>query len=140
MQTVTLTGSQIKIYINGAVYGPAQSISFAVDRGESEIYGIDSPFPQEIAATKIASSGQIQGLRIGGSGGLQAKGILSKLKDVLSSPYITIRITDRKTGEDIAFCPQAKVTNESHSVAAKGRYSLSFSFKAVAIYSPLDRS
>lgn len=139
MNALTLSGAQVKVFINNVEYGPAQGLSLVVDRGEQEIYGIDTPFPQEIAVTRIASSGQISGIRIAGGGGLQAKGILTKLKDVLAAPYVSIRVSDRKTGEDIAYCPQAKVINENHSVAAKQTYKLSFSFKAVAVYSPLDR-
>lgn len=139
MRAITISGAQIKIYFNGKSYGPAQSIQFTLDTGDSEIYGIDSPFPQEIAPVRSACMGQVSGLRIGGSGGLQAKGIRDQLKNILSGPYVTIRVVHRVTGEDILYVPQARVSNENHSVAIKNTYKVSFSFRGVAGYQPLDR-
>jgi len=139
MRHVTISGAQIKIYINGKSYGPAQSIQFTLDTGDTETYGIDSPFPQEIAPVRSACMGQVSGLRIGGAGGLQAKGIRDQLKKMLGGSYVTLRVVHRATGEDILYVPQARIPSENHSVAIKGTYKVSFAFRGVAGYQPLDR-
>lgn len=139
MISQTLSGARIKIFINGKEYGQAVALSWTADYSETEIYGIDSIFPQEISPVRVSTQGQIQGLRLGGSGGLQRKGITSTINEIVRSGYINIRVTDRRTGEDIMYAPKVRISNEQHSVSAKGGYRLSFSFKGIAALQPLDR-
>jgi hypothetical protein len=138
-QPIVLTGSNIKLYINNQVYTSVQSISFSIDYGESEIYGIDSVYPQEIAVTKCAVRGSVNGLRIKLSGGIQSANLRPLYSDIAASPYISIRIQDRNTKEDILYIPNAKVTRESHSVAIRSTYKLNFDFVGMVPFSPLDR-
>ena len=70
-QSIVLKGSEIKIFISGKLYNEVQSITWTIDYGEKEIYGIDSQFAQEIAPTKIAVQGKITGVRVKNSAGLQ---------------------------------------------------------------------
>jgi hypothetical protein len=137
---VVITGPHINLYINNQLFKEVESISFSVDYGEDEIYGVDSPYPQEISGGKITVSGSVNSLRLKLSGGLQAKNMRSLFSDVSASPYISIRISDRATSEDIIFIPQCKISNESHSVAAKGTYKLNFNFKGMVPLFALDRS
>lgn len=139
-QAMILTGANIKLYVNNQVYKEVQSVNFTVDYGETEIYGIDAPYPQEIATTKISVRGTVTGLRIKLSGGLQAKNLRPLFVDVLASPYISLRISDRYSGEDILFIPNAKVTRESHSIATKSTYKLNFDFVGQIPLFALDRS
>lgn len=139
-QSLTLTGAAIKLYINNKVYNVAQSISLDVDYGEEGIYGIDSPWPQEISGGRASVRGSVKGLRIKNSGGLQGSNIRPSFFDLAASPYISIRIQDRSTGEDIAFIPKAKVSRESHSVAIKGTYKLNFEFTGQIVLFALDRA
>lgn len=135
-----LSGANIKLYVNNQVYKEVQSISFTVDYGETEIYGIDAAYPQEIAPTRISVRGSVQGLRVKLSGGLQTKNMRPLFVDIAASPYISIRITDRYSGEDILFIPNAKVTRESHAIATKQTYKLNFDFIGQIPLFALDRS
>lgn len=137
---LVLTGASIKLYINNKVYKEVQSINFSVDYGETEIYGIDSPYPQEIAGTKLSVKGSVQGIRIKMSGGLQGSNMRPLWVDFAASPYISIRIQDRQTGEDILFIPNAKVTRESHGISTKSTYKLSFDFVGQVPQFALDRA
>jgi len=139
-QPLVLTGANIKLYINNKVYKEVQSISLMVDYGESEIYGIDVNYAQEIASTRISVKGNVTGLRIKQSGGLQAKDARPLFNDIIASPYISIRIQDRATGEDILFIPNAKIGRETHSIAAKATYKLNFEFTGQIPLFALDRS
>lgn len=139
-QPIVLVGAHIKLYINNKVYKEVQSISLNIDYGEQEIYGIDVNYPQEIASTRISVKGSVAGLRIKQSGGLQAKNIRPLFQDSAASPYISIRITDRSTGEDILFIPNAKVSRENHSIVNKATYKLSFDFTGQIPLMALDRS
>jgi hypothetical protein len=140
MQSQTITGQSVKIYIAGVLYPEAQSVSWAIDYGEEPLYGIDSPFPQEIRQTRISVQGQVSGIRIKTSGGIQSRNARTIIRESLQAPYVSIRIVDRSTDEILLFCPQAKVTNQSQSVAAKGILQLSFGFKGVVPYETNDIS
>lgn len=137
---VVLVGAHIKLYINNQIYKAVQSITVSVDYGESEIYGIDAAYAQEIAPTRISVRGSVQGLRVKNSGGLQASNIRPLFLDMLASPYISIRIQDRTSGEDILYIPQAKVTQESHSMGIKSSYKMNFNFSGQIPLFALDRS
>lgn len=137
---LVLVGANIKIYINNKVYKEVQSVSFNVDYAETEIYGIDSPWAQEIASNRITVRGSVSGLRVKLSGGLQGSNMRPLFQDVEAAPYISIRIQDRATSEDIIFIPQAKVSRESHSMATKSIYRISFEFVGQIPLFALDRS
>ena len=139
-RSVVLTGAHIKLYINNKLYKEVQSLSLSVDYGEAEIYGIDAAYAQEIAVTKISVRGSVNGIRIKLSGGLQAANLRPLFQDVAASPYISIRIQDRDSSEDICFIPAAKVTRETHSIATKSTYKLSFDFVGQIPLFALDRS
>jgi len=135
----TIAGAHLKLYINGIVYNEAQQISYTIDYGEQPIYGIDSAFPQEIKISRISVQGSVQGVRIANSNGTQGYDLRTGIRDSIFNPYVALRVTDRRTGEDIIFIPYAKVTNEQFSVNAKGVASLSFSFTGLQAMQPLDR-
>ncbi len=139
-QMVVLTAPNIFLYINNVLYNEVQSLNFTVDYAENPIYGIDAPYPQEIALTRISVTGSVQGIRIKNSGGLQGKNMRPLFQDVAASPYISLRIHDRSSGEDILFIPNAKVTRESHSVVTKTTYKLNFDFTGQVPLFALDRS
>lgn len=140
MPSIVLTGAKIRLYVNNKIFNTVQSINFVVDYGENEIYGIDSPYPQEIAPGKITVRGTVACIRIQNSGGLQASQLRPLFSDFAASPYVSLRINDRQTNEDILFIPNAKVTKESHSAVTKQTYKLTFEFAGQIPLFALDRS
>lgn len=139
-QSLVLSGANIKLYINNKVYKTVQSISLNVDYGETEIYGIDAIYAQELAATKVSVRGSVQGIRIKLSGGLQGDNLRPLFTDINAAPYVSIRISDRTSGEDIIFIPNAKVTREAHQIATKSTYKINFDFVGQIPLFALDRS
>lgn len=137
---VVITSAQITISWNNKLYKEVADISFSLDYGEEEIFGIDSPYAQEIAGGKISVSGNVSGYRIKNSGGLQGKNLRSLFTDVSASPYVSLLVQDRTTQENIIFIPQCKISSESHVVPTKGVYKLNFSFKGMVPLMALDRS
>jgi hypothetical protein len=139
-QPLTISGALINVYINNQLYKVVQSITLEVDYGEEQIFGIDSCWPQEIAGNKVTVRGSVKGLRNKMSGGLQGSNLRPLFTDIGAAPYVSIRIQDRSTSEDIVLIPNAKVTNESHTAAVKGVYRLSFDFIGQIPLFSLDRS
>jgi hypothetical protein len=137
---MVLTGALIKILINNKEYGVAQNVQYTLDFSESAIYGIDSSWPQEIASGRCSVSGSISGLRMQGSAGSQGFQATSLFRDIQSAPYISIRIQDRVSSEDILFLPYAKIKTESTTIGIKNTVKVSLSFEGLVPYQPLDRS
>lgn len=139
-QPVTIVGSQVVCYINNIPYNVVQSITLEFDYAEEGIYGIDSPWAQEIAPGKCTVRGKITGLRVKLSGGLQGSGMRPLFYNMAASSYISIRIEDRTTSESIVLIQNAKVTNESHSISAGSTYKLNFDFVGQMPMFALDRA
>lgn len=135
-----LTGANIKFYVNNKLYKVTQTVTLRVEYNEEGIYGIDVPWPQEIASGKIVCRGRVEGLRVKQSGGLQADNLRPLFTDIAASPYVSIRIQDRATGEDIVFIPNAKVSVEDHTIRIKNSYKLNFDFIGQIPLFALDRS
>lgn len=140
MAALTLVAGDINFYVNNTLYKVTQSVTLEVDYSEDGIYGIDSPWAQEIAGGRATIKGSVKGLRIKNSGGIQAVNLRPTFTDMAASPYVSIRIQDRSSMEDIALIINAKISNESHTMAAKGVYRLDFNFVGQQILWALDRS
>jgi hypothetical protein len=107
--------------------------------GEYEIYGINSPYPQEIAGGgQISVKGSCRGVRVKNSGGLQGVNARPLFSDVAASNYVSLRLEDRSTGETIWSIPKAKLSNIQEGVAIKGIYQVSFDFVGQILFWPLD--
>lgn len=135
-----IKGSEIKLFIGGKLYAEVQSLSYTIDYSESEIYGIDSPYPQEIKTDKISCQGTINGVRIKLTGGLQGYNARPRINEILHNPYVSLEIRDRQTDTKLLWLPQMKVTSETFSVEAKGIVKLSFNFKGIVPYNEMDIS
>lgn len=137
-QSVVLKGAEVKTYFGGKLYAEVSSIQYTIDYGEQEIYGIDSQFPQEIAPGRVSVQGTVNGMQIKMVGGLQAYDLRSKINEILHAPYVSLRLKDRHSDSDLLFVPQIKVVNESVRIVAKGVVSVTFTFKGIIPYNPLD--
>lgn len=138
MAVQTLTGADIKVYIGGTHYKECQSVSINVDYGEESTYGVDSPFPQEIATTRIITGGSITGIRLKASAGLQGAGARPRILESLYAPYTSIKVVDRSTGFVLFYIPNAKVSSETISIMTKGVVRVSFNFKGIVPLNELD--
>lgn len=140
MKSIVLAGPHIRVYINNKLYKEVQQINYTLDYGEYEIFGIDSAYPQEIAPTKATVRGSISGIRIKNSGGIQAYDARPLLRDLMEAPYISIRIQDRQSQEDILYIQSAKITNQRLNASIKSTVKLSFDFIGLLGFEPLDRA
>ena len=138
MQSVVLKGAEVKCYVSNKLFAEVQSIQYTIDYGEQEIFGIDSQFPQEIAPGRVMVQGTVSGLMIKNLGGLQAYDLRAKINEILHAPYTSLRLKDRHSDKDIFWLPQMKVVSEQVSIQAKGIVKISFTFKGIIPYNPID--
>jgi len=135
---VTLKGAECKLYVGGKLYPEVQSITWTNDYGENSIFGIDSPYAQEITTTQVTVKGTVNGLRIKLTGGLQGYELRTKINQILHAPYISLRVRDRRSDTDIFWVPQMKVSNETYTIPAKGVVKVNFNFIGIIPYNELD--
>ena len=141
MNSLIVTGALCRLYVNNKIFSVAQSVSITQQTGEYEIFGINSPYPQEIAGGgQISVKGSCKGVRVKNSGGLQGVNARPLFSDVAASSYVTLRLEDRSTGETIWSVPKAKLSNINESVQIKGIYQVSFDFIGQILFWPLDLS
>ena len=135
-----IKGAEIKLLIGGKVYAEVQSISYSINYSETEIFGIDSIFAQEIKTDRVTCSGTISGVRVKLTGGLQGYDLRPRINEILHAPYVSLEIRDRQTDTKLLWLPQMKVTSENFSVTAKGILKINFSFKGIIPYGEMDIS
>lgn len=141
MPNLVIAGPECRLYLNNKVYSVAQDVSLDVDTGEYSIFGINSPYVQEIAGGgQINIKGSVKGIRIKNSGGLQGSNAIPLFFNVAASSYISLRLESRSTGETIWSIPRAKIGKISEGVKIKGVYHFSFDFVGQILYWPLDLS
>lgn len=139
--SLVVSAGLCRLYVNNVIYPVTQNISVSVDTGEYSIYGINSPYPQEIAGggqNVVRGSAGI--LRTKNSGGVQAVNLRPLFSDVAASNYVSLRLEDRSTGETLWSIPKAKISNVKESVATKGTYHITFDFIGQILFWPLDLS
>ena len=140
-QSIIVSAALCRLYINNTVYKVTQNVSVSVDTGEYSIYGINSPYPQEIAGGgQNVVRGSATVVRTKNSGGLQGVNARPLFSDLAASSYVALRLEDRSTGETLWSIPKAKINNVKETVAIKGIYHISFDFIGQIMFWPLDLS
>lgn len=140
--SLIVTGALCRLYINNKVFSVTQSVEIQVDIGTYSVYGVNSPFPQEIVGGggQNVVKGSVKGVRVKNSGGLQGSNLLPLFQNSGATNYSSLRLEDRSTGETIWSVPKAMISNVSESVQTKGIYLVNFSFIGQILYWPLDLS
>ena len=140
-QSLIVTAALCRLYINGVIYKVTQNVSVNVDTGEYSIYGINSPYPQEIAGGgQNVVRGSAGVVRTKNSGGIQGVNARPLFSDLAASNYVSLRLEDRSTGETLWSIPKAKLLNVKESVNIKGIYHITFDFVGQIMFWPLDLS
>src|ERR1700722_16043493 len=135
MPQLVIAGASVRLYLNNKVYSVAQDVSLDIDTGEYLVYGINSPYAQEIAGGgQINIKGKVNGIRIKNSGGIQGSNARPFFSDVAASNYVSLRLESRDTGETIWSIPKAKINSVSESVRIKGTYHVSISFTGQILF------
>ena len=138
---LVISSGLTRLYINNRIFTTTQTVSMENQTGEYEIFGINSPYPQEIAGGgQRTVRGSVSGVRTKNSGGLQGSNALPLFSDVAASNFISLRLEDRSSGETLWSIPKAKISNVNESISIKGVYKISFQFIGQILFYPLDLS
>jgi hypothetical protein len=140
-QSIVVSSALVRLYVNNKIYPVTQSVSISQDTGEYAIYGINSPYPQEIAGGgQNMVKGSFTIVRTRNSGGVQAVNLRPLFQDIAASNYISLRLEDRSTGETLWSVTKAKLSNIKETAQAKGIYHISCDFIGQIMFWPLDLS
>lgn len=136
-KSVVVKGADVRVYFGGTLY-PIQSITWTINHGENEIYGIDSPYPQEIGTGQVSVTGSITGISIKNTGDAQGYGLRPKINEILHGSYISIRVQEREFEKTMLWIPQAKIVSESYVINNKSTAKVNMSFRGIIPYNMLD--
>jgi len=137
--SLIVSAARTRFYVNNVIYPVVQDVDISVDTGEYSIYGINSPYPQEIAGGgQNVVKGSAKIVRTSNSGGVQGVNLRPLFSDLAASNYVSLRLEDRKTGETLWSVPKAKINNVQETVSVKGIYHISFNFIGQILFWPLD--
>ncbi len=140
-QSIIVSSALVRLYCNNKIYPVTQSVSISQDSGEYSIYGINSPYPQEIAGGgQNMVKGSFTIVRTRNSGGVQAVNLRPLFSDIAASNYVSLRLEDRSTSETLWSVQKAKITSVKETAQAKGIYHISCEFIGQIMYWPLDLS
>lgn len=139
MANYSVRSSDCVLYLNGKIFNEVQELSWNIDYGVNSVYGVDSAFPQEITATRASVTGKVVGLKMRKNGGLQGSNIRPQIFDIFNAPYISLRVVDIQSSDDILYIPSIMISKESVQMAAKGVVKISFEFTGIQPLQPLDR-
>lgn len=139
--SIVVVGAAARLFVNNVIYTVTQSVSVTEVIGAYPIYGINSPYPQEIATGgQNMVTGTVEGIRIRGMDSLQSANLLSLFQNLAATNYCSLRLENRQTGETIWSIQKAQVKDVMETVKAKGTMHFNFSFIGQIIYRPLDLS
>lgn len=130
MESRVLTGAAIHVFINGQLVPEVQNISYTEQKTHEPIFGIDTPFAQELAVTRYLITGTINGINLHRDR-IKTTRIKSKFTNILSAPYIKITIKNRKTGAVIMDISRAVVTSHNFNASVKTTSKFSMSFTGI---------
>jgi hypothetical protein len=128
MQAKSLVGANLKIFINGHLFGVGTATEWSVDYGRKYIFGIDSYLPQEIASGQVTITGTVECIRTKLSGGLEGYGVVAQTQNILLEKYIRITLIERQTDTTIFNCFNALVSNQNWRATSEMTMRGSFSF------------
>jgi hypothetical protein len=130
------------VKINGSLVGYATGMSFSRTTNTKVIYEIDSPYAAEIMPTTYLVQGNLTGLRIRGSGGLDGPGIknISTPVAIFSQKYCTIEVQDLVSKKTIYTFNRVMFDQDSWTIQSRALITFSASFKAVFLQNEMSAS
>jgi hypothetical protein len=114
--SLTINGSNLKLYVNAFLVGIVTSFSFSIDYGRRTITGIDVQTPVEITSGQVKVKGQMSIVRLQLDGGAEGYGLIPKISDISLEKYISITLVDRFTDAVVFNSDYAVVGNQSWSI------------------------
>lgn len=127
----SISGAELKVYINNTIFGICSAIEWTVDSGRRAIRGIDRNTPVEIAEGPATIRGSMQVTRLRRDGGLEGRGITTFPHKFQLEKYISIRVVERGT-ESVVFATDRALVKEQHwRVAVKGLLTGTVAFECI---------
>lgn len=130
---------------NERIFAYASNLTITVSQGQKPIYGIDSPFIQELAQGAGPSSvrGSLQIFLPKGSapehlGLVPFRQDSGKAAYMSGSRYINMRLYDRATGQLVLSVDSAKISGYTMATSAKSVVQISLNFEGIYL-TPGDR-
>ena len=131
MASSIVTGAKVIVYVNGSPLGRVTSFSYNVSTIKSEIRGVDSIIPFELAPQAVITSGQMTVIGFLSDSGAEGLGLSTPIPNLPAARYFDLKLFEIPTGNIIFASSQTALDNQSWSYNAKGVVMGGFSFKCI---------
>lgn len=130
-KSLIVTGARVFLYVNGKKVSRVTSFQWKSTTDYTEINGLDSSEPYELAPGITRVMGQLGLLRLAGDGGIEGLGVTAQYEDLTRQKYSTIALVDRTTQTLLFKADECVVVDQQWAVQAKGRLEGNMSFKGI---------
>lgn len=120
MRSKTLRGLDCIVYINGVPWAVTDTITYDINYGVEETFGIDVMEAQELASQRVSIRGSSHYFRQHNTAGVEGAGIVPVLSEISRERYFYLQIVDRQTDTTYFEIPKCKLMTQSGSVRARG--------------------
>lgn len=112
----TLSGADIKVYVNGRLYSPVSGLKFSASYGRSPLMGIDKSTPFELTSGVCEVKGTLDIFRRRTDGGIQGAGIAATERLILQERYFSLTVVERLSDSVVLQINEASVSDESWNI------------------------
>ncbi len=117
-RSTTVTAANVKVIFNGSVVGFVTEASWTIDFGNRPIYTIDSIIPAEIIPGPYRATFNLTGTKLLKTS-LEDSGLAYYPGVNLNSPYFTLAIIERESGNLLLNMKACSVDTIQNTIAAK---------------------
>lgn len=123
--------AELKIYVNGELFGVATGMNWEINDSVAAIHGIDRREAFELAEGAEDVTGSLRVFRLRGDGGLEGRGITALPHEKPLEKYISLTVTHRRTDELIFQSPRVRISTQKWDVTPKGLLQGSVTFRGI---------
>lgn len=131
-----MNGARCKIRINNQLVAFAFQVAWTVQTSQDEINVIDEYLPTELAPKRMRCTGTLGCFRIPGLGA-SSLGFQPNILSFLFHKYVSIEVTDKKSGNVLFYASHAVITERSESISAQGTATMQLQFQAIGFQDEL---
>jgi len=131
----TLRGIDSIVFLNGRIYAACTELSWGVDYGMKENFGIDAQEAFEIQSTRVKVTATLTCIKLHLDGGPEAYGIVPTMHELSRERYSYIQVVDRLNDRAFLEIPKAKCSGQQWRVVARGVCQGSFTIAGIGYVS-----
>ena len=134
MTPQVLTGARAIVSISGTALAWCSAVSYTIETAHEEVMTIDRSVAAELSPTRIRVSGSLKVLRVARQTSASLIGVQPTMNSLLTEPYLSLQILDRKNDDTILFIPRVKFNRRAGQIDARSLASEQWDFIGIGFW------